>query len=87
MHRLDADLALPGALEPALVLLLGAVGRALPPLAALAEAESLGAEGLGCLCGEGALSEGRARGAHDCAGDDHPVMAGLSVDCCVFVAR
>lgn len=72
VHSFDANFTLPRALEPTLLLLLSTLRGALPPLAALAEAESLGAERLGCLCGEGALSEGRARCAHDCAGDDHP---------------
>lgn len=60
---LDADFALPHALEPALVLLLGAVGRALPSLAAVSEAESwtaealLRAENLAGLRGEGGLTE------------------------------
>lgn len=75
VHSLDANLTLPHALEPAL---LGALGGALPSLAALAEAEDVlvearGAEGLaGGLAGEGGLAEERARGAEEVACRGHP---------------
>ena len=62
MHRLDAHLALPHALEPAL-LLLGS--GALPSRAVAAEALAAGA----VVCPEGgALAEQRPRGAEDAAG-------------------
>lgn len=78
MNSLDADLALPHALAPALLLLLGTIRSALPPLAAFAEskllAEALGSECLASLGVEGGvagLAEERPRSAHDVASGDH----------------
>lgn len=76
MHRLEANLALPHALEPALLLLLGAVG-ALPAAAALLEALrealALRAEGLASRRAKGGRAECRPGGAEDgaCGGGGH----------------
>lgn len=76
MHRLEANLALPHALEPALLLLLGAIG-ALPAAAALLEALrealALRAEGLASRRAKGSRAECRPGGAEDgtCGGGGH----------------
>lgn len=62
MHSLEADLALPHAIEPRLLLLLGAIGTLPPTTAALSEVLAKGLSG-GCT-GKG-LSEEGARGAED----------------------
>jgi hypothetical protein len=68
MHSLEANLALPHSVEPALLLRLGAGAGALPAAAlALVEAR-LGTERLA----EGALAEERARGAEERGCRGHP---------------
>lgn len=69
VHSLEADLALPHAIEPRLLLLLGAIG-ALPPATAalvkvLAEVLAKGLSGGRTAKGGGGLSEEGARGAED----------------------
>lgn len=74
MHRLQADGAVPHALDPALLGALGGGGRALPPLGALAElgAELGGAEGVADRgAGEGLLAEDRARRLEEVACRGH----------------
>lgn len=67
VHSLDADLALPHALEPRLRLLLSSAVSALPSSAALVEAlgKALLTESLASLRTEGGLAEGRSGGAED----------------------
>lgn len=67
MHSLEADLALIHALEPALLLLLGAISALPSTAAALVEvlAEGLLAESLASGLGDGSLTEERARGAEE----------------------
>lgn len=73
MHSLEADLALPHALEPALSLLL--LSGALPSSAALVEslAETLRTKRLSSLRMERALAEERSRGAEHGGCGRHPV--------------
>lgn len=62
VHSLEADLALPHAIEPRLLLLLGSIGTLPPTTAALSEVLAKGLSG--GRTGEG-LSEEGARGAED----------------------
>ena len=67
MHSLEPNLTLIHALEPALLLLLGAIGALPSTAAALVEvlSEGLLAESLASGLGNGGLAEQRARGAED----------------------
>lgn len=66
VHRLEPNLALPHPLEPALLLLLGgAVGRALPPFRPVEARLELRAEGAAAGEGGGLLAEQGPRGAED----------------------
>jgi hypothetical protein len=67
MDGLEADLALPHAVEPTLLLLLSAISALPSTAAALVEvlSESLLAESLSGGRGEGGLAEERARGAEE----------------------
>lgn len=67
MHSLEPNLTLIHALEPALLLLLGAIGALPSTAAALVEvlSEGLLAESLASGLGNGGLAEERARGAED----------------------
>lgn len=66
VHSLEADLALPHAIEPRLLLLLlGAIGALPPTTAALAEVLAKGLSGGRTAKSGGGLSEKGARGAED----------------------
>lgn len=69
MHSLDANLALPHALEPALLSTLGRTAAALPPpLLTEPLADLVRAEGLASLGVDGTLAVHGARGAEHGAG-------------------
>lgn len=65
MHSLEADLALPHAIEPRLLLLLGAIGALPPTTAALSEVLAKGLSSGRTAKSGGGLSEEGTRGAED----------------------
>jgi hypothetical protein len=83
MHSLEANLALHHALEPALLLLLGAISALPSTAAALVEvlSKALLTESLSSRRGEGSLTEERARGAEDgVCGGSHNCYAIVSIN-------